>query len=107
VGTVYSERFVNQAVPDATALYPGRLELQADRLLDCLNVKSSEERVVYKRLNSTETLTQKTTTEAPPGHMYYIGLDVHMKTISSCVRDFNDGGSHNGSTFYLDNVRTQ
>ena len=31
---------------------------------DCLNVKS-EERVVYKRLNSTATLIQKTTREAP------------------------------------------
>ena len=32
---------------------------------DCLNVKSEEERVVYKGLNSTETLIQKTTMEAP------------------------------------------
>src|SRR5216683_2048294 len=31
----------------------------------CLNAKSSEERVVYKRLNSTRTLIQRTTTEAP------------------------------------------
>jgi hypothetical protein len=31
---------------------------------DCLNVKS-EERVVYKELNSTGTLIQKTTMEAP------------------------------------------
>ena len=42
---------------------------------------------MYKRLNSTETLIQKTTTEAPQGHMYYIGLDVHKKTISYCVKD--------------------
>jgi hypothetical protein len=42
---------------------------------------------VYKKLNSTETLIQKTTTEAPQGHMYYIGLDVHKKTISYCVKD--------------------
>src|SRR3989442_632880 len=28
-----------------------------------------------------------TTTEAPQGHMYYIGLDVHKKTISYCVKD--------------------
>jgi hypothetical protein len=40
---------------------------------------------VYKKLNSTGTLIQKTTTEAPRGHMYYIGLDVHKKTISYCV----------------------
>src|SRR6266513_885157 len=40
-----------------------------------------------KRLNSTGTLIQTTTTEAPQGHMYYIGLDVHKKTISYCVKD--------------------
>jgi hypothetical protein len=49
--------------------------------------KSSEERVGYKKLNSTGTLIQKTTTEAPQGHMYYVGLDVHKKTISCCVKD--------------------
>src|SRR5260370_15601789 len=31
----------------------------------CLNAKSSEEHVVYKKLNSTGTLIQRTTTEAP------------------------------------------
>src|SRR6266567_5875099 len=35
--------------------------------VSCLNAKSSEERVVYKRLNSTGTLIQRTTTEAPQG----------------------------------------
>src|SRR6266487_1735337 len=40
-----------------------------------------------KKLNSTGTLIQRTTTEAPQGHMYYIGLDVHKKTISFCVKD--------------------
>ena len=43
--------------------------------------------MVYKKLNSTGTLIQRTTTEAPQGHMYYIGLDVHKKTISYCVKD--------------------
>jgi hypothetical protein len=38
--------------------------------------------VVLHRLNSAATLIQRTTTEAPRGHMYYIGLDVHKKTIS-------------------------
>ena len=33
-------------------------------LTDCLNAKSSEERVVYKMLNSTETLIQRTTMDA-------------------------------------------
>jgi len=32
---------------------------------DCLNVSQSEERVVYKKLNSTGTLIQTTTKEAP------------------------------------------
>ena len=39
------------------------------------------------RLNSAATLIQRTTTEAPRGYMYYIGLDVHKKTISYCVKD--------------------
>jgi transposase len=42
---------------------------------------------VLHRLNSAETLIQRTTTEAPRQHMYYIGLDVHKKTISYCVKD--------------------
>src|ERR1700694_5265213 len=54
---------------------------------DCLNVKS-EERVVYKKLNSTGTLIQKTTIGGSSRDiMYYIGLDVHKKTISYCVKD--------------------
>src|SRR2546430_8014832 len=40
-----------------------------------------------QKLNSAVTLIQRTTTEAPQGHMYYIGLDVHKKTISYCVKD--------------------
>jgi transposase len=42
---------------------------------------------VLHRLNSAETLIQRTTTEAPRQHMYYIGLDVHKKTIGYCVKD--------------------
>jgi len=42
---------------------------------------------VYKVLNSAATLIQRTTTEAPQGHMYYVGLDVHKKSISYCVKD--------------------
>ncbi len=42
---------------------------------------------MYKRLNSMERLIQRTTTEAPPGHMDYSGLDVHKKTISYRVKD--------------------
>jgi transposase len=41
-----------------------------------------------KRLNSTVTLIQKTSMEAPQrGIMYYLGLDVHKKTIRYCVKD--------------------
>ena len=29
----------------------------------------------------------RTTSEAPQETMYYIGLDVHKKTISYCVKD--------------------
>ena len=39
------------------------------------------------RLTSAVTLIQRTTTEAPRQHMYYIGLDVHKKTISYRVKD--------------------
>ena len=42
---------------------------------------------MFKKLNSAVTLIQRTTTEAPQRHMYYIGLDVHKKTISYCVKD--------------------
>src|SRR6266487_4345782 len=40
-----------------------------------------------KKAELTGTLIQTTTTESPQGHMYYIGLDVHKKTISYCVKD--------------------
>jgi hypothetical protein len=42
---------------------------------------------MYKKLNSTGTLIQRTSREAPQENMYYIGLDVHKKTISYCVKD--------------------
>ena len=42
---------------------------------------------MLNRLNSAATLIQRTTTEVLRGHMYYIGLDVHKKTISYCVKD--------------------
>jgi hypothetical protein len=50
------------------------METIPDALFKCYVHK---ERVVEKRLNSTGTWIQTTTTEAPPGHMYYSGLDVH------------------------------
>jgi hypothetical protein len=43
---------------------------------------------VYKRLNSTGTLIQRTNHGGSSRNiMYYIGLDVHKKTISYCVKD--------------------
>jgi transposase len=54
---------------------------------DCLNAKSQRGARGVEKLNSTGTLIQRTTTEAPQRHMYYIGLDVHKKTISYCVKD--------------------
>ena len=42
---------------------------------------------MYKRLNSTGTLIQKTNHGGSSmDSMYYIGLDVHKKTISYCIK---------------------
>lgn len=49
--------------------------------------KSQEERLVYKRLNSAETLIQRQPRRLLKESMYYIGLDVHKKTISYCVKE--------------------
>ena len=44
--------------------------------------------MVYNKLNSAAALIQRTTQEAPlKRSMYYIGLDVHKKTISYGVKD--------------------
>jgi hypothetical protein len=43
--------------------------------------------VVYKKLNSTETLIQRTPMEAPQQTYVLHRLDVHKKTISYCVKD--------------------
>ena len=51
---------------------------------------------MYKKLNSTETLIQRTTMEAREQNMYYIGLDVHKKTISYCVKDVSGGMNRKG-----------
>ncbi len=57
-------------------------------LPNCLNAKSSEERVVYKRLNSTNVDSENNHGGSSRDIMYYIGLDVHnKKTISYCVKD--------------------
>ena len=48
------------------------------------------------KLNSAVTLIQRTTTEAPRDHMYYIGLDVHKRTISYCVKDAAGHVHHEG-----------
>jgi hypothetical protein len=48
---------------------------------------------VLHRLNSAATLIQRTTAAAPRRHMDHIGLDVHKKTISYCVKDVSAGYS--------------
>jgi transposase len=53
--------------------------------------------VVYKKLNSAEVLIQRTTQEAPQRYMFYIGLDVHKKTISYCVKDVSGRIHQQGS----------
>src|SRR5256886_14512219 len=53
----------------------------------CLNAKSSEERVVYKKLNSTNVDSENNHGGSSKDICIYIGLDVHKKTISYCVKD--------------------
>src|SRR5437899_8048068 len=49
-----------------------------------------------KKLNSIGTLIQRTTTEAPQGHMYYIGLDVHKKEYPTSAA--GEPGQHRATT---------
>jgi hypothetical protein len=58
---------------------------------------------VLHRLNSAVTLIQRTTTEA---HMYYIGLDVHKKTISYRVKDVGGRIQQEGKVGWIDPART-
>jgi transposase len=53
-------------------------------LFECLVRRSTR---CCEKLNSASKLIQRTTSEAPRDDMYYIGLDVHKKTISYCVKD--------------------
>ncbi len=43
--------------------------------------------MVYKKLNSATPLIQRHRGGSPMQSMYYIGLDVHKRTISYCVKD--------------------
>jgi hypothetical protein len=54
------------------------------KLFECI---SQEERLVYKKLNSATPLIQRHQGGSPMQTMYYIGLDVHKKTISNGVKD--------------------
>ena len=38
-------------------------------------------------MNSTETVDSEITMEVPQETMYYVGLDIHKKTISYCVKE--------------------
>ena len=46
-----------------------------------------EEHEVLQEAELSGTPIPRTTSEAPQETMYYIGLDVHKKTISYCVKD--------------------
>jgi transposase len=46
-----------------------------------------EELEVLQKAELSTKLIQRTTSDAPQRHMYFIGLDVHKKTISYCVKD--------------------
>jgi transposase len=53
-----------------------------------LNVKSEEERVVYKRLKLNGNVDSENNHGGSSRDiMYCIGLDVHKRTISYCVKD--------------------
>jgi transposase len=71
--------------PDASSIAPALLP--AAFRPNCLNAKYGRSTRCYKKLNSASKLIQRTTSEAPQRHMYFIGLDVHKKTISYCVKD--------------------
>jgi hypothetical protein len=49
--------------------------------------KSKEERLVYKKAELSDELIQRHQRRLPRETMYYIGLDVHKRTISYCVKD--------------------
>jgi hypothetical protein len=59
---------------------------------------------VLHRLNSAVTLIQRTTTEAPRRNMYYIGLDVHKKTIS-ILREGREWPDTTGRQGWIDPTR--
>jgi hypothetical protein len=53
-----------------------------------LNVKSEEEHVVYKKTElNGDVDSEKQPWRLLKKYMYYIGLDIHKKTISYCVKD--------------------
>src|SRR4029078_7517824 len=53
----------------------------------CLNVKSEEERVVLQKAELNGNVDSENNHGGSSSNMYYIGLDVHKKTISYCVKD--------------------
>jgi transposase len=61
---------------------------EVDPRADCLNDKSEEEHVVYKKAElNGDVDSEKQPWRLLKKYMYYIGLDVHKKTISYCVKD--------------------
>src|SRR6266851_4990007 len=53
----------------------------------CLNAKSKRSTRCYKKLNSAPLADSENNLGGPSETMYFIGLDVHKKTISYCVKD--------------------
>jgi len=60
---------------------------------------------VYKKLNSTGKVDSENSQGGSSRDMYYIGLDVHKKTISYCVKDVS-GGIQQQGTMAAQHVRT-
>ena len=66
----------------------GRRHFQNFTRTYCLNVKSSEERVVYKKAElNGDVDSEDNHGGSSMDSMYYIGLDVHKKTISYCIKN--------------------
>ena len=54
---------------------------------------------MYKKLNSTTTLIQSTTTEAPQRHMYYTAFQTAQQAHPTCAGRGRQAGAERGSRF--------
>ena len=77
-----------QSSPSGQRVHEPRIERFSEAPEDCLNAKSSEEHEgVTKAELSCEADSENYPRRLLRDFMYYIGLDVHKKTISYCVKD--------------------